>query len=173
VGFAFPTGFNVPNAGGGFPVDVVNRGKWVNVTQDPTTGAITVGSPFTRRTPWYNQTDFNLTQNYKISESKTVGFSATIVNLLNERAVTQLQSNITSGFNSNFIAPGGFTLTDGIPFYTAAFHPYDIASLLNSAPSNTTLGGTGPGPVTVTSGYGHPNRYQGGRAIRLGVRFTF
>jgi hypothetical protein len=173
VGFAFPTGFNVPNAGGGFPVDVVNRGKWVNVTQDPATGAITVGSPFTRRTPWYNQTDFNLTQNYKISESKTVGFSATIVNLLNERAVTQLQSNITSGFNSNFIAPGGFTLTAGVPFYTAAFHPYDIASLLNSAPSNTVLGGTGPGPVTVNSGYGQPNRYQAGRAIRLGVRFTF
>jgi hypothetical protein len=173
AGFAFATGFNVPNAGGAFPVDVVNRGKWVNVTQDPATGAITVGSPFTRRTPWYNQTDFNLTQNYKISESKTVGFSATIVNLLNERSVTQLNGNITSGFNANFIAPGGLTLGKGIPFYSAAFHPYDFAALLNSSPSNTTLNGTGPGPVTINSGYGLPNRYQAGRAIRLGVRFTF
>jgi hypothetical protein len=183
AGFSFPSGFNVPNAGGGFPVDVVNRGKWVNVTQDPNTGAITVGSPFTRRTPWYNQTDFNLTQNYKISESKTVGFSATIINLLNERAVTQLQGNISSGFNSNDInigtcGPRACKLSDGIPFYIAAFQPYNFAAALNSAPTSVSCPTTqNPGgvcgPLTVTSGYGQPNRYQAGRAIRLGVRFTF
>jgi hypothetical protein len=152
---------------------VVNRGKWANVTQDPTTGAITVGSPYTKRTPWYYQTDFNLTQNYRITESKTLGFSGTITNLLNERSVTQLQANIDSGFNPNYIAPGGHTLFDGIPFYTSAFQPYNFAALLNSAPSNTTLGGKGPGPVTINSGYGLPNRYQAGRTIRLGVHFTF
>jgi hypothetical protein len=183
AGFSFPSGFNVPNVGGGFPVDVVNRGKWVNVTQDPNTGAITVGSPFTRRTPWYNQTDFNLTQNYKISESKTVGFSATIINLLNERAVTQLQGNISSGFNSNDInigtcGPRACKLSDGIPFYIAAFQPYNFAAALNSAPTSVSCPTTqNPGgvcgPLTVTSGYGQPNRYQAGRAIRLGVRFTF
>jgi hypothetical protein len=173
AGFAFATGFNVPNAGGGFPVDVVNRGKWVNVTQDPTTGAITVGAPFTRRTPWYNQTDFNFTQNYKISESKTLGFSATITNLLNQQSVTQVSGNIDSGFAQNFIAPGGHTLFDGVAFYSAVEHPYDFAALLNSSPSNTINGGKGPGPVTINSGYGQPNRYQAGRTIRLGVRFTF
>ena len=178
AGFAFATGFNVPNAGGAFPVDVVNRGKWVNVTQDPATGAITVGSPFTKRTPWYNQTDFNLTQNYKISESKTLGFSATIVNVLNERTVTAVSENISSGFNANFIGIGGTTLTDGIPFYTAALHPYDFAALMNSAPSSLTCPTkqnptTVCGPLTINSGYGRPNRYQAGRAIRLGVRFTF
>jgi Carboxypeptidase regulatory-like domain/TonB dependent receptor len=178
AGFAFPSGFNVPNAGGGFPVNVVDRGKFASVTQDPTTGAISVGNPFTRRTPWYNQTDFNLTQTYKITESKTLGFSATISNLLNERAVTSLQENVTSGFNSNFIAPGGHTLFDGVAFYTAAFQPYDFASLLNSAPSNvncpTTQSPSGVcGPATIDSGYGRPNRYQAGRTIRLGLRFTF
>jgi hypothetical protein len=45
--------------------------------------------------------------------------------------------------------------------------------LLNSSPSNTINGGKGPGPVTINSGYGQPNRYQAGRTIRLGVRFTF
>jgi hypothetical protein len=171
AGFAFPGGFNVPNAGGGFPVDVVGRGKFVDVSQDPATGAITVGSPFTKRTPWYNQTDFNFTQSYKVSESKTLGFSATISNLLNERSVTALQENITSGFNANFITPGGHTLFDGASFYSAAFNPYNFAAELNSSPSNTVQ--ATPGPVTVTSGYGQPNRYQGGRSIRLGVRFTF
>ena len=73
----------------------------------------------------------------------------------------------------NFIAPGGLTLGKGIPFYIAAFHPYDFAAALNSSQSNTVQGPTVPGPVTVNSGYGQPNRYQAGRAIRLGVRFTF
>jgi hypothetical protein len=172
-GFSFPVGYNVPNAGGGFPIDVVDRGKFVNITQDPTTGAITVGNPFTKRTPWYNQTDFNFVQSYKISESKTLGFSATIANVLNSQSVTALQENITSGFNSNFIAPGGLTLPKGVPFYSAVENPYDFRALLNSSPSNTILGGKGPGPVTIDSGYGQPNRYQAGRTIRLAVRFTF
>jgi len=168
VGFCIPAGFNVPNAGCGFPVDVVNRGKWVNVSQDPTTGAISVGSPYIKRTPWYTQSDFNFTQNYKIGEAKTVGFTATIVNVLNQQAVTQLNGNISSGFNNNFIGPGGLTLFNGIPFYAATFHPYDFAALANSAASNSS-----GGPLTVYSGYGQPNRYQPGRSIRLGVRFTF
>jgi len=171
AGFAFATGFNVPNAGGGFPVDLAGRGKFVNVTQDPTTGAITVGAPFTKRTPWYNQTDFNLSQGYKVSESKTLSFSATISNLLNERSVTAYQENITSGFNSNYITPGGFPIFAGVPFYEAAFHAYNSAALLNASSSNTV--GAGGGPVTIDSGYGHPNRYQGGRTIRLGIHFTF
>jgi hypothetical protein len=182
-GFCIPAGFNVPNAGCGFPVDVVNRGKWVNVTQDPSTGAISIGNSYVKRTPWYTQTDFNLTQNYKISESKTLGFTATIANLLNQQAVTQLNGNISSGFNNNFIgfndnSVNRITLTSGIPFYQATFHPYDFASLVNSAASSgtcpTTKNPTGVcGPLTVYSGYGQPNRYQPGRNIRLGVRFTF
>src|SRR6267378_554936 len=98
VGNSFPSGLT----GGAFPIDVVNRGKWVNVTQNPTTGLITVGSPFTKRTPWYNQTDFNITQNYKIGEAKVVSFSAVFANLLNQRSVTQVEGNIASGFNFNY-----------------------------------------------------------------------
>jgi hypothetical protein len=178
VGFASASGFNVPNAGGAFPVDIVGRGKFVNVTQDPATGAITVGSPFTKRTPWYNQTDFNFSQSYKISESKTLSFSATISNLLNERSVTAYQENITSGFSGNYVAPGGHQIFDGVPFYTAAFNPYNFAALSNVSPSSpncpTTQNPTGVcGPLTIDSGYGQPNRYQAGRNIRLGVRFTF
>jgi hypothetical protein len=154
--------------GGGFPVDVVNRGKWLNVTQDPATGVITVGSPITKRTPWFNQTDFNFTQNYKVGESKTLSFSAIVTNLLNERSVTQVEGNITSGFSANYIAPSGLITSAGTPFYAATFHPYDFAALLNASPSNAN-----GGPITVNSGYGLPNRYQASRSIRLGLRFTF
>jgi hypothetical protein len=178
AGYSFPVGYNVPYAGGGFPIDVVNRGKWVDVHQDPTTGLITVGAPYTRRTPWYTQTDFNFGQTYKVTESKSLRFTATISNLLNQRSVTQLNGTIDSAFNFNYIAPGGHTLFDGIPFYQAAFHPYNYAALLNSAPSSVNCASkanpTGVcGPVTVYTGYGQPNRWQAGRTIRLGVLFNF
>jgi Carboxypeptidase regulatory-like domain len=194
VGNSFPSGLT----GGAFPVDVVNRGKWVNVTQNPTTGLITVGTPYTKRTPWYDQTDFNFQQNYKIGESKALSFSATFTNLLNQRSVTQVEGNISSGFSANYIAPGGSFLVSptvglvggtsaGTPFYAAVFHPYDFAALMNAAPTNsncTPPNGTATtpntialpntcGPLTVNSGYGLPNRYQASRTIRLGVRFTF
>jgi hypothetical protein len=171
VGNSFPGGptpFGL--TGGAFPVDIVNRGKWVNVTQDPATGLITVGSPITKRTPWYNQTDLNITQNYKVGESKVLSFSAIFGNLLNQRAVTQVEGNITSGFSSNYITPGGFITSDGTPFYVATFHPYDYAALLNASPSNAV---NGNGPITVNSGYGLPNRFQASRTIRIGLRFTF
>ncbi len=159
-------------------MDIAGRGKWVDVTQNLTTGAVTVGSPVTRRSPWYNQTDFNITHSYKLTESKTLGFSATITNVLNERSVTSVAGNITSGFNANFIAPGGNSLLSGIPFYTSAFHAYDVQSLLNTAGSSISCASQqNPngvcGPATINAGYGQPNRYQGGRNIRLGLRFTF
>jgi hypothetical protein len=169
VGNAFP---------GAFPVDVVDRGQWVNVTQDPTSGLITTSSAYTRRTPWYTQTDFNFTQNYKISEVKVLGFSATFTNLLNQRAVTNEVGAIDdTQLNFNYVAPGscppggGCTTGSGTAFYSAAEHPYNFAALMNTAPTNTL--GTAGGPLTVNSGYGQPNRYQVSRSIRLGVKFSF
>lgn len=165
--------------GGGFPVDIVNRGKWINVAQDPTTGLITTGAPYTKRTPWFNQTDFNFKQNWRVTESKTLSFSATIQNLLNNHSVTQYEGNIDSGYASaNYITPGGFITSAGVPFYSATFHPYNYTALANSAGSSincpTTSNPTGVcGPLTVSSAYGQPNRWQLGRNIRLGVFFTF
>ena len=90
----------------------------------------------------------------------------------------QLNGNIDGGFNFNFIGPGGDTLSDGVPFYQAMFHPYDYTALMNSAPSNVNCPSdsnpTGVcGPLTKYSGYGQPNRYQAGRTIRLGLFVTF
>src|SRR6267154_4516841 len=158
VGFAFP---------GGFPTYVFGSDKWVDVRQDPTTGLITTSTPRTQRTPWFNQTDFNMTQIFKITESKTLSFSGTLTNILNERAVTAVGEQIDSNTAQNFIGPGGFFIGDGTPFYAATFHKYDAVALMNSAISN------GGGPLTVNSQYGQPNRHQPGRTIRIALRFTF
>jgi Carboxypeptidase regulatory-like domain len=160
VGYAFPSAF---------PTDIVDRGKWINVNQDQSTGVITTSAPYTKRTPWYTQTDFNVKQGYKLAESKALTFDATFSNLLNQHSAVSYGQQIDSGYVQSFIAPAGQTLFDGPAFYGAVMHPYDYTALMNSAP--TGVGGTGP--LTVNSQYGKPYLYQISRNIRLGLRFTF
>jgi len=161
VGFAFP---------GGFPTDVVGRGKWADISQNPTTGAVTVGSPVTRRTPWFTQSDLSVSHIYKFGEAKAITFTVTSSNIFNKKAVTAIYENVDSIFASSFIAPGGKTLFDGAAGYAAFESPYNLASLLNNAPTNPTAAG---GPLTVNSQYGKPFLFQLPRNIRLGLRFTF
>jgi hypothetical protein len=162
-------------AGGGYSTNIIGRGNWMDVSQDPSTGAITFGTPHLQRTPWYIQTDFNLQQNYKVSESKMISFSATLQNLFNQQSVTAVNESIDSGFNYNYIAPNGLNSSAGTPFYQSIFQPYNYAALANAAYTNPNCSAThtGCGPLTVSSGYGLPNRYQVGRTIRLQVKFSF
>lgn len=156
VGYAFP---------GAFPTDIVDRGKWIDVTQNAATGTITTSAPYTRRTPWYNDTDFNFKQTVKLSEAKTFSFDATFTNILNQHSVVSYGQQVDSNYATNYIAPGGFGLGDGAAFYGAATHPYDYTSLMNA--------GNAGGPITVNSEYGKPYLYQLSRNIRLAVHFTF
>jgi hypothetical protein len=156
VGYAFP---------GAFPVDIVNRGKWVDVTQDPVTGAVTVGSPRTFRTPWFTQTDFSFEQNYKLSEEKVISFSATFANVFNQRSVTSYGQQVDSNIQQSFMSPNNsFIASQG--FYANAERPYDVQSLLNQP----NLFGEGN---TIYSQYGKPYLFQAPRNIRLAVKFTF
>jgi hypothetical protein len=157
-------GFSSPGA---WPVDIVGRGKWVDVTEDPTSGAVTVGAPRTNRTPWYTQTDFNIQQNYKVTERNDLSFSVTFTNLLNQRAVTSVGQQIDSNITQSYLTPNGsFIASPG--FYANAERPYDVQSLLNQS----NFGGTGSGN-TINSQYGKPYLFQAARTIRLGVKFTF
>jgi len=163
VGFQFG-GYGLPS----FPVDVVDRGKWIDVTQDPNTGAVTVGPARTFRNPWYIQSDFNIMQSYKIAESKALSFSATFTNLFNQHSVTAVNESINSLFTGTqqWTTPGGQSIFFGVPFYSAAMHPYSVSDLLNVNNSNGA-------PITINSQYGKPLFYQLPRSIRLGVKFTF
>jgi hypothetical protein len=162
VGYAFP-GFQSPS----FPTLIAGSGKWIDVTQDPTTGAITVGNPRVFRTPWFTQADLSVGQSYKFRETKTLRFSANITNLFNSRATTAYFPYVTSFYAQNYITPGGTFIGDGPAFYYAAEHPYNISSNLNSSLSN------GGGPVTINSQYGKPFLFQVSRNIRFELRFTF
>lgn len=171
VGYAF-AGYTLPS----FPVDVVGRGKWIDVSQNATTGAVTVGNPRTFRNPWYTQSDFNITQNVRISESKSLSFSANFTNLFNQHAVTARYENLNSLYNSNqFGMPQNIPIFAGIPFYGAAETPWSISGVLNglNSVSNFDEGGAVTVPMTVNSQYGQPQYYQNPRTIRLGLKFTF
>jgi hypothetical protein len=162
---------------GAWAVQAWDRGKWVDVSRDPATGFITIGSPRTQRTPWYTQTDFSLQQNYKISESKMLTFTANALNLLNQRAVTAFNEDIASlAVTNQYIALNSTDPTcrfvtqcyigDGNSFYAAAERPYDVQAQLNN------FKGRGVS-AALNSAYKQPLYYQLSRNIRLGVKFTF
>jgi len=154
-----------------------NRGKWVDETRDPATGLLTVGSPRTFRTPWYTQTDFNVTQNYKLGEQKAISFTFTAANLWNQRSVTAYSAEMTSlAVTNQYIAlnspdpsctfVGQCRLANGNPFYAAAERPYNVQAQLDNFKGRGTY-------AALNSNYKTPVYYQISRTIRLGLKFTF
>jgi len=156
---------------GAFPVDIVNRGKWIDVKQDPTSGVVTISAPYTKRTAMYTQSDFNLKQTYNFKEGRTLSFDATFSNVLNQHAVVDNVEQIDSQAVANYITPNGYRLANGSNFYGGAEHAYDYVADINSIRSNRL--GHYAGPMTIDSQYGKPLQYQVGRAIRLGLHITF
>jgi hypothetical protein len=159
----------------GFPVDIVNRGKWIDVTQNATTGLITTSTPYTKRTPWYTDTDLSIRQSVKLGESKSISFDATFTNVLNEHKVVANWQEINSNYTANeYIRAGaaGYKITSGINFYAAAMAPYDYTKAMNTGVLNGTKASTN-GPITIDSQYGMPYEHQVARNIRLGLHFTF
>jgi Carboxypeptidase regulatory-like domain/TonB dependent receptor len=158
---------------GGWDVYPLNRGNWVNVSQDVNTGAITVGNEYVRRTPWYIQSDLNLQQNYKLGETKVISFSATFTNLFNQHSVTAYNDQIDTGAEQSFVSPGGNFIINGVSWYASAMTPWGTgspASILSQNLNNSPVVG---GPIQVSSQYGQPQFYQLSRNIRLGLKFTF
>ena len=139
------------------------RGNWVNVTQDAA-GNVTIGNPYTRRTPWFTQTDFNFVHSIKVNknnEHQVLDFQATITNLLNQHSPVSYWESFASYWNQAGIYPGGQSVFGGAPFYQAAETGYNVQQGIAAA------------PFTLNSQYGQPNIWQISRSIRLGAKFTF
>jgi hypothetical protein len=141
---------------GGYPVNVEGRGKWVDVTQD-SQGNWNFNGVRDRRTPAFKQTDFSFVHNHTVNPERgmVLGFEANITNLWNQRSVVEYYSQMNSSFQGSAIQPSD-TLD-----YSVLMHAYDYKSLVNSQ------------QVNASSLYGKPYSYQGGRGIRLKLRFDF
>jgi hypothetical protein len=164
---------------GAFPTYILPRGQFLPISQDPT-GNLSIGNPYTRRTPWFIQSDVQLTQTYKIAESKSLAVSIIVPNVLNQRATTAFWGGIDSDYTyDQFLTPhspdcstggtGVCTLLDGPAFYKAAMSGYDYVSLLKN------MGGTvgTNGQATLNSLYGKPLFHQLSRNMYLSLKFTF
>ncbi|MGP0095885.1 MAG: carboxypeptidase regulatory-like domain-containing protein, partial [Terriglobales bacterium] len=163
-------GYSFAPPAGAFPTYLGGRGKWINVTQDQSSGVITAGNPQVYRSPWYTETDFQLQESYKVAESKVLSYAITIPNLLNQRATTAYYPFLESQYYPQFMTPGGQTLyqANSVPAYYAFETGYDYKALLNS------MGGqTASGTATINSQYGKPYLEQIARTIRMQVKFTF
>lgn len=165
-----------------FPVKPFNWGKWADITQNLNNGAVTVSKPYTYRNPWYIESDLQIDQEYRITDSMSVKFSATATNALNQHAVTAVYSQIDSAYEGNqYITPNGQSLggdgttnnPGGLAFYSAATKPYDMQTALNGIPVNGEPTNSQGGPETINSQYGKPLYYQHPRGIRLQATFTF
>ena len=179
MGISFAPSFGaygVPNAeGGAFPTYILPRGQFLPLSQDPT-GALSIGAPYYRRTPWFTQSDLQFQQGFKISESKSLTFSATVPNALNQRSTTAFWESMDSNYTyDQYLAPpspdcgGPCGLTNGPAFYKAAMSGYNYAALLQ-APGGTV--GTN-GQMTLNSLYGKPLYRQQSRNMYMSIKFTF
>jgi len=129
-----------------------------------TIGAITLGNFYTKRAPWFTQTDLNLSHTIKTTEHQTLAFSVNIFNALNQRVVTSYYGGMNSIFFPSPLLPSGAALADASS-YQAYETGYDVQSLIND---------TSAGPaVTKSSWYGMPFTYQLPRSMRFGVSYTF
>ncbi|HWY03650.1 MAG TPA: carboxypeptidase regulatory-like domain-containing protein [Candidatus Acidoferrum sp.] len=169
--------YNVPNAeGGAFPTYILPRGQFLPISQD-STGNLTIGNPYYRRTPWFTQSDLQFQQGYKITESKALTFSVTVPNALNQRAVTAYGENVDTDYYDQFLTPsspdcgGPCTLLNGPAFYKAAMSGYNYVSLLKNIGNFGSVGSNGQ--MTLNSLYGKPLYHQLSRNMYMAIKFTF
>ena len=95
------------------------RGEWSNITG--TQGNLTLGNPYFRRTPWYTQTDLNVGHEIKVNrnnEHQVLSFTATVPNLLNQKAVTAYYGGFNSIYYDNTpLQPQGVNFGNGAALY--------------------------------------------------------
>jgi hypothetical protein len=149
----------------GEPIEALypfGRGKWVNMTLDSTGNITALGTPYSRRTPWYSQSDFNFAHEIKVNhnnESQVVGFDVNVINLFNQHAVTAYYQGMNSIYQGSGLYPNGISIFNGAAAYQQFETGYDVQG---------NLGG-----VAKDSNYGQPIRYQLARSLRFTLRYNF
>jgi len=157
VGYSIAGGGNF----GQFAVNPEGRGKWVDISQNSTTGTITTGNAYTKRTPMFTQTDVNIKQTFKIKDSQEVSVDATFTNALNQHEIVAYYGSVDTAYVPDFLTPGGLPFYYGGESYSLYEHSYPWKTLLNTD------------GVTINSQYGKPYEFQAARNIRLQLHYTF
>ncbi len=170
VGYGYGPG-NIPAAIEG--TYIWGRGNFVNSSVD-STGNTVLGNVYSRRTPWYTQTDLQLTHSFKVNknnEAQQLSFSATALNLLNQHSVIAYWQ----GLNSQFVPSslGQYSIFNGAPFYQQFETSYNPQALMDAQAQSCFAGAGFTCPVVQNSAYGRPNQWQISRSFRLAAKFTW
>lgn len=153
---------------------IYGRDKWLAPSQiqiNSATGAITLGTPTSQRTPWFIQSDLNVSHEIKVdsnNEHRLLTFEAILTNLFNQHSVTSYYMGLNSTAFATSLTPGS-DLAHGAAGYQAAETGYNLQQWINVPASNEY-----PDPPTIISSwYGQPATHQLPRTIRLRVSYTF
>jgi outer membrane receptor protein involved in Fe transport len=156
----------------GAPVFVEGRGKWVDMTRDPSTGNWVEGRVYDKRTPDYVQTDLSLYQDFHVNknnERMIARVGAECVNCFNQHHPTIITSNL---LRTGFIKPAacGSAGTSCTPTEAAAAG-FDYGVTNGKGYGYTSLANSGG--LILGSTYGLPQAWQAPRTVRFQVKFTF
>ena len=150
------------------------RGNWVNASVDPTTGITTLGNVSARRTPWYTQTNLQLSHAFKVNksnEAQQLSFSATAINLLNQHAVVAYWQGLASYYSPSSLFQD--QVFNGAAFYQMVETGYNPQAQITAQASQCFPGVNFACPVALNSQYGRPNQWQLSRSFRVGAKFTW
>jgi len=137
------------------------RDNWVNASVDGS-GNTVLGNVYAKRTPWYTQTDLQLTHAFKVNknnEAQQLSFSATALNLLNQHAVIADWQGLNSQFVPNSLGQG--EIFTGAAFYQQFETGYNPQAVITGS------------KVVLNSAYGQPNQWQISRSFRIAAKFTW
>jgi len=142
------------------------RGNWVNSSIDAT-GTTTLGNVYARRTPWYTQTNLNLSHSFKVNknnERQELTFTGTAINLLNQHNIVSYWQGLNTNYNSAGLFEYG--IFSGASFYQQVETGYNPQTVISQGLPYGI-------PVPMHSAYGRPNEWQLSRRLRVAASFTW
>jgi Carboxypeptidase regulatory-like domain/TonB-dependent Receptor Plug Domain/TonB dependent receptor len=156
----------------GAPVFVEGRGKFIDVTRDPTTGNWVAGNVSSKRTPMFSQSDISLNQDFHVNKSnerQIMRVGAECFNCLNQHAAVFITQNLilTSGLNPAQCGTAGTNCTP----VGAAQAGFDYGSLMSKG--YDYIAAANSQGRTLNSLYGQAYGWQNRRSLRFQVIFTF
>jgi Carboxypeptidase regulatory-like domain len=170
---------------------IFGRGMWSNISTN-STGNITFGTPYARRTPWFTQSDFNIAHEFEVGEHRSLRFEASASNLWNQHNVVQYWGGMSSIHYETPLAPGVVTvncppptgsqtpaaacpvsLSSGAALYQTLETGYNPQQWVNGATVMDNGATVNVPGVIKSSWYGRPVQYQLHRSLLLTATYSF
>ena len=154
----------------GAPIFPEGRGKFIQLTRDPTTGDLVPGAITDARTPIFANTDFSLAQEFHVSKTNErlrLRVEANIANIFNQHSpLVTSSSMVLSGDDTS---PADCSVVGGCPSTNVSGLNY--ASLQTKG--YNYIGAANGSGNTLSSLYGNTSQWQTPRNMRFRLAFQF